>query len=267
MKKKSKSSITDVIGQIPYRLALAGGWIDQPFVSQINPTPPGSMVVVCIEPQFRFMDRSGICGSTREVALQIWKKKLPKRDPARLMRELYQAENRLKANPSGSQDMAGLVYPGISRLDYDFNIHGGVFPAHVESLNDARTACWLENAIHILPVASRPEGYSPITEKNLAPKWISKLGQTGKDCFDAIRCHDMKALGKSFNECMICWETILPLTVRHPLVTADLVGLMRHYQQNYYGAMYSGCGGGYLFVVSDEPVPGAFQAKVRTAKA
>ena len=266
MKKKSKSSITDVIGEIPYRLALAGGWIDQPFVSQLNPTPPGSMVVVSIEPEFRFMDRSGICGSTREVAMHIWKRKLPKRDPATLVRELYRAENKLKANPSGSQDMVGLVYPGICRLDYDFNIYSGVYPAHIESINDIRIARWLESVIHILPVASRPEGYSPITEKNLAPKWISRLGQTGKDCFDAIRARNMKALGKSFNDCMVCWETILPLAVRHPLVAADLVGLMRHYQANYHGAMYSGCGGGYLFVVSDKPVPGAFQAKIRVAK-
>jgi hypothetical protein len=31
--------------------------------------------------------------------------------------------------------------------------------------------------------------------------------------------------------------------------------------------MYSGCGGGYLFVASDEPVPGAFRVNVRIAKA
>jgi hypothetical protein len=29
--------------------------------------------------------------------------------------------------------------------------------------------------------------------------------------------------------------------------------------------MYSGCGGGYLLVVSKEPVPGAFTVKVRLA--
>jgi hypothetical protein len=30
--------------------------------------------------------------------------------------------------------------------------------------------------------------------------------------------------------------------------------------------MYSGCGGGYLFVLSEEPVPGAFHINVRIAK-
>ena len=61
----------------------------------------------------------------------------------RLVRELYEAENRGKAEPSGSQDMIGLVYPGVNRLDYDFNIHGGVFPSHIESCNRAKVARWL----------------------------------------------------------------------------------------------------------------------------
>jgi len=55
--------ITRVIGKIPFRMALAGGWIDQPFVSRHNPTPPGSMVVVSLEPIFRYMDRSGMATS------------------------------------------------------------------------------------------------------------------------------------------------------------------------------------------------------------
>jgi hypothetical protein len=37
------------------------------------------------------------------------------------------------------------------------------------------------------------------------------------------------------------------------------------YQKNHPGAMYSGCGGGYLFVVSNKPVPGAFKVNIRLA--
>ena len=43
------------------------------------------------------------------------------------------------------------------------------------------------------------------------------------------------------------------------------MGLLRAYQSCYAGAMYSGCGGGYLVVASKEPVPGAFTVKVRVA--
>ncbi len=264
-KRKAKPLITDVIGRIPYRLALAGGWIDQPFVSRHNPSSPGSMVVVGLEPTFRFMDRSGIASGTRNIAARLWGDGLPARSPAELVRELYDTENKGKAEPSGSQDMIGLIYPGINRLDYDYQANGGVFPSHIESLNSIRVARWLEKVIHVLPVAPRPDGYNPLGVKNITPAWVKRLGQTGKDCFEAIRQTDLAALGRSMNDCMECWATMLPHTVRHPTVTVDLAGLLRVYQARYPGAMYSGCGGGYLLVVSETPVPGAFKVNVRIA--
>ena len=257
--------LTRQIGGIPYRVALAGGWIDQPFVSRRNPKPPGSMVVVSLEPEFRVMDRAGFATGTRAVALKLWPRGLPQRPPAELTRILYEQENRGKPEPSGSQDMIGLIHPGINRLDYDFGANGGVFPSHIESLQETRAARWLERVLHVLPVAPRPEGYNPLGRKRLDPKWIARLGQSGKDCFEGIRRRDLRQFGASLNECMKCWETILPHTVRHPTLTVDLVGLLRAYQAQYPGAMYSGCGGGYLLVVSDDPVPGAFHLRVRTA--
>jgi hypothetical protein len=244
-------------------MAFAGGWIDQPFVSRLNPTPPGSMVVVSLHPTMNFMERSGMGTSTRKVALKLWGSRLPDRAPAELVRELYWAENGDKREPSGAQDMAGIIYPGISRLDFDFAFEGGYFPLHVESCNDPQIAGWLEQMIHMVPVAQRPPRYSPLGETNLDPGWIAHLGQTGKDCYDAILSRNVKALGASMNSCMRCWEKILPQTVRHPSIKVDLMALLGQYQDRYAGAMYSGCGGGYLYIVSEEPVPGAFQIKVR----
>jgi hypothetical protein len=266
MKNKGNSHVAKFLGAIPNRLQLAGGWIDQPFVSRHNPRPPGSMVVVQIEPTFRPMDRSGIASGTRAVAMNLWKGKLPNRPPEQLVRELYEAENKGKKEPSGSQDMIGLIYPGVNRLDYDFAHEGGVFPSHVESCNSAKVACWLEKVLHLVPVEPRPEGYSPLGVKKLEPKWVSKLGQSGQDCYRAIVKMDLAALGASLNLNMNCWETLLPHVVRHPLIRLDLMALLAAYQKQYAGAMYSGCGGGYLIVASDEPVPGAFKVNVRIAK-
>lgn len=264
MKPPQTPDITDLIGKLQYRLALAGGWIDQPFASKLNPDPPGSMVVVAVEPQFRWMDRAGICGSTRQIALELWGGALPDRDREQLVRELYRAENEGQAEPSGSQDMIGLIYPGVSRLDYDFRCHEGLFPAHIESCNDPAVAAWLSRVLHILPVAPRPDGYNPLETKNLDPAWIGRLGRSGRDCYDAIVTRDIDRLGASMNECMKCWEAILPGTVRHRTLRVDLIELLRFYQSRYPGAMYSGCGGGYLFVASEHPVPGAFAVQVRT---
>ena len=264
--KQKTTPIAKLLGAIPNRLQLAGGWIDQPFASRHNPNPPGSMVVVQIEPNFRPMDRSGIGSSTRKIAMRIWKGKLPDRPPADLARELFEVENKGKAEPSGSQDMIGLVYPGVNRLDYNFKADGGVFPVHIESCNSPKVARWLEKVLHLIPVEPRPNGYSPLGKKNLEPKWVARLGQSGQDCYNAIVKMNAKALGASFNLNMKCWETLLPHVVRHPLLRPDLMPLLKAYQKQYLGAMYSGCGGGYLIVVSNEPVPGAFKVNVRVAQ-
>ena len=221
------------------------------------------MVVVGLEPTFRFMDRCGMGTSTRKVAMHLWGESLPAGDPAGLVRALYAEENRGLAEPSGSQDMIGLIYPGINRLDYDFNHEGGYFPAQIESNNDPEIAGWLESVIQMLPVAQRPEGYSPLGIKNLTPEGVQRLGQTGADCYRAILAKDLAGLGAAMNACMACWEQLLPHVVRHPTIKIDLMAILAVYQSRYAGAMYSGCGGGYLYVVSDEPVPGGFRVKIR----
>jgi hypothetical protein len=91
------------------------------------------------------------------------------------------------------------------------------------------------------------------------------LGQTGKDCFNAISAKDAAALGASMNECMECWAALLPHTVQHPAIKLDLMALLKYYQSRYDGAMYSGCGGGYLYVVSEQAVPGSIRVKIRLA--
>ena len=222
------------------------------------------MVVVSLEPNLWFMDRCGLASGTRKVALNLWGGGVPDRSRAELVRELYREENKDRADPSGSQDMIGLVYPGVSRLDYDVEIEGGYFPAHIESNCDPGIAHWLEEVIHFVPINQRPEGYYPLDIRNLDPQWIGQLGQTGKDCFDAIVAKDIRGLADSINHSMRCWQEILPQTFEHPTIRLDLRRVLSYYQRRYVGAMFSGCGGGYVIVVSDEPVPGSLKVKVKT---
>ncbi len=261
--KPDLPTLRDVIGGWPYRLALAGGWIDQPFVSSRNPEPPGSMVVVSLEPTVRFMDRSGMATGTRLAAQALWGATLPDGDPADLIRELYEAENKTLAEPSGSQDMIGLIVPGISRLDYDAAVDDGYFPCHIESTSDHATIGWLERVLHLIPVGPRPPGYAPLGTRRLDPGWIRRLGRSGWDCYDAIVRNDVAALGASMVECSTAWDQILPDTLAHPTIKLDLKKILTAYQSAYPGAMFSGCGGGYLVVASEEDVPGSFRVSVR----
>ena len=226
------------------------------------------MVVVGLEPTFWCLERAGMATGTRKIALDLWDGVFPDREPIELVKKLYAAENQGKPEPCGSQDMIGLIYPGVNRLDFDYDYEGGLFPKHIESNNDPRVARWLEEVIYMVPIAQRPDEYNPLGVKNLDPQWIRRLGQTGKDCFDAILGMDVSAFGAAMNDCMECWEAILPNTVRHETVKIDLAGILQYYQSKYLGAMYSGCGGGggYLYVASDRPVPGGFQVNVRHAR-
>lgn len=250
---------------IPHRVALSGGWIDQPFVSSLNPEPPGSMVTVQIEPDIYLMERCGFASGTRKVAMELWGGRVPERRREELVRELYRAENQGRAEPSGSQDMIGLIYAGVCRLDYDAAHEGGYFPRHIEQTLDAGVARWFERVFHMIPVAPRPAGYNPLGVKRLERDWIRRLGQSGKDCYAAIVGCDARALGAAMNETMACWEAILPQVVEHETIKLDLRALLRRYQERYEGAMYSGCGGGYLFVVSERAVEGALKVRVRLA--
>ncbi len=247
------------IGQMPYRLVLAGGWIDQPFVNRHNPAPPGAMVVVSLVPEFRWMERSGMATSTRNIARRIWDDRLPDRPAMELVRELYEAENAGREAPSGSQDMAGIIYPGISRLDY---ARDATYPT-VASTVDEEACGWLESVLWVLSVEPRPFGYDPLREQRLVPENIAALGQTGHDCWQAIEERNVWKLGHAIKGYHVWAGAILPGHHEHPSLTVDLRRLWKAYTAMYPGAVYSGCGGGYLIVASERPVPGAFQVKIR----
>ncbi len=200
---------------------------------------------------------------TRKVAMRLWGDTLPDRPPADLVRELYRAENEGRTDPSGSQDMCGMIYPGVNRLDYDAGVEGGWFPSHVESTSDPAVVEWLERVIHLLPVGGRPAGYDPLGVKHLDPAWIARLGASGRDCYEAIVAMDVDALGTSLNECSRAWGAILPQVYEHPAISVDLRGLLAGYAAAYRGAMFSGCGGGYVIVVSEDPPPGSTSISIR----
>jgi hypothetical protein len=144
-------------------------------------------------------------------------------------------------------------------------VDGGRFPVQIETTCDPGIARWLERVLHLIPVAPRPSGYAPLGVRRLEPAWVRRLGRSGADCFDAIVRRDLAALGASMDECSDCWDALLPHTLGHPTIDIDLRSLLAVYAARYAGAMYSGCGGGYLVVASEDDVPGSFRVTVRTA--
>lgn len=238
---------------IPYRLCLAGGWMDQPWVSQFH---HGSCVVVQICPDIDFSDRSGMATSSRKIAMELWGNNFPAGDLVRNAQLLFGAENPPGSEYiSGSQDQLGILLPGANRLDYD----GKFWPCHIESIVDPGTCEWLSGVLQLVPLSPRPEGYNPLVEKFLSVENVGRLGKAGELCWEGIEERNIQKLGEGMKQTFLCWRKMLPNTVPDWV----LEELERNWFPFYPGAITSGSGGGYIIVASEREIPGALKIKVK----
>jgi len=236
--------------ELPYRVCLAGGWMDQPFVSKYH---RGSVVTVNIHPTREFNLRSGMATSTRNVWKKIQSYHLFEDDPVELARLLFGYENPPGTKyVSGSQDHLGLTLPGANRLDYD----GHYWPENIESTVDDDICDWIEQSLVLVELFARPPGYDPLTKQNITTEGVKRLGAAGDLCYEAIVQKDIKKLGKALTDTHNGWAEILPLTTNDE-INAELDSYPSH------GRITSGCGGGYIVLATEEDVPGGFRIKVR----
>jgi len=239
--------------RFPYRVCLAGGWMDQPWVSEIY---PGSAVVAQIWPTIDFNDRSGMATSSRKVAMELWDQNFPKGDLIRNAQLLFGAENPPYSKYiSGSQDQIGILTPGVNRLYYN----GGFWPEKIDSCVDPEICEWLSNVLHLVPLEPRPEGYDPIKVRNLEPDIVKALAESGNNCYDSILRKDVIGLGKAMTQTFLSWRKMLPFTVPDWV----LEEMENKYLYNFPGAITSGSGGGYAVVASETMIEGAIKIKVK----
>jgi cytidyltransferase-like protein len=250
--QRASSSIKKEM-QFPYRVCIAGGWIDQPWVSEIH---PGSVVVAQLWPTIEFNERSGMATSSRNIALELWGGKIPEGDPVRNAQLLFGAENPPFARyVAGSQDQIGLLVPGINRLYYK----GNYWPDEINNCADPDICNWLSEVLHFVPLDPRPTGYDPIEIKNLEKQSVKELGDAGNLCWESILKKDVYGLGKSMTQTFLAWKKILPNTVPDWVMTE----MNTIYLPFYPGAITSGSGGGYVVVASDREVKGAIKVRVK----
>jgi cytidyltransferase-like protein len=237
--------------RLPYRICLAGGWMDQPWVSELH---PGPVIVVQILPSIVFHERSGMGTSTRKVALELWGDRIPKGDPERNARLLFGAENPPGSRyVSGSQDHLGLLLPGINRLHYD----GSYWPARIDSITDPETVRWLESILHLIPVGARPQQYDPLQDRRVTAEGVQMLAESAECCWSGIRERNVVRLGRSLTMNLEAWKRILPCAVPE-----EQEKKLKAYVR-YPGAIFSGSGGGYIILASEEEVPDAVRIKIR----
>jgi len=239
--------------KIPYRLDLAGGWLDQPYVSKYY---PGSVITISIEPDREFNNRSGMSSSTRAKAIEIWGYRIPDDDPEKLAKLLFSYENPPgKKEISGSQDSIGIVFPGLSKMYYN----GKYWPEKIESVNDDKILDWIESHLHFLPLSPREYDYDVLAGTNINEANAKALAVATEKTWEAIMKMDAEAFGRYFRESFEAQIKMFP-----NMVNDDILTTIDSVKDRALGWKLSGAGGGgYLVLVSRNSIPGTFRIRIR----
>ncbi|NVO19404.1 MAG: adenylyltransferase/cytidyltransferase family protein [Bacteroidetes bacterium] len=238
---------------IPFRIDLAGGWLDQPFVSKFH---PGAVLTVSIEPTVSFNERSGMASSTRRKAIELWKNEIPHGDAEQLARVLFSFENPPGTKDvSGSQDSLGIVLPGLNKLEYN----GGYWPYNINSVLEEDTLVWLEKHLFLVTLGPRFSSYSVVGNTRIDKESAEKLAMAAENCWNAIVNKDLLSFGQSFRRSFEAQVAMFP-----NMVDKDIMDTIDEYKADSLGWKLSGAGGGgYLILVSDKAVRDAIQVKIR----
>ena len=238
---------------IPYRIDIAGGWLDQPFVSSYH---PGPVLTISIHPTIEFNQRSGMASSTRASAVQIWGARLPADNVEKLAKMLFAYDNPPGTKEiSGSQDSIGIIYPGLAKADYD----GQYWPVHITSVQDEAILTFIEESLYLIPLSPRPSGFHVLDNTCITPAKAKDLADAALACWDAILSKDIVGFGHSVRASFEAQVAMFP-----NMLTDTMLELIDIYHERALGWKVSGAGGGgYLILVSDKPIENAVRISVR----
>ena len=239
--------------KIPYRIDLAGGWLDQPYVSKHH---AGPVLTICIEPDYDFNNRGGMSTSSRKAAIEMWHVDIPEGDRETLAKMVFRYENP-PGSPyiSGSQDAIGIVMPGLNRLNYD----GGYWPENIESNTDADILDFIEKNLWLVPLAPRDNSYDVLADTHIDQAGAKALSDAACACWDALLAKDVNAWGKA------CTASFKAQTAMFPnMISPHVQKALDEYKDKVKGYKITGAGGGgYLVLINDTPIDEAIQVRIR----
>ena len=244
-----------VKSHLPYRVDIAGTWIDQPYVSEHG---SGWALTASIEPTEEFMERGGMSTSTRNAARKIWPYELPNYNEEMMARLLFCFENdpENEGHISGAQDAIGICMSGLNRHYYE----GHYWPVKIESCHDEAILDWLENHICLVPMFPRRPGCSVVEGKDITPEKVSRLTDAAERCWHAIMARDLGGFAEAFRDSFNAQIAMFPAMMQP--------GVQEYIDQwspkALAGKMLGAGGGGYLALVTDRiPDDGVIRIKIR----
>lgn len=256
LQARSTTSLRGTVhSHLPYRIDIAGTWIDQPYVSCHG---AGWAITTSIEPTVEFMERSGMSTSTRNAARKIWPYELPAYNEEMLARLLFCFENDPERDDgivSGAQDALGICMSGLCRHYYD----GRYWPSRIETCHDEEVLSWLESHLCLVPMFPRRPGTSVVEGKDITDEKVKALTDAAARCWDAILARDLDGFAAAYCDSFAAQIDMFP-------------GMMAEGVQDYIDAwrdrslawkMTGAGGGGYLALVVDSLPDGAIPVKIR----
>ena len=244
---------SNVNSRLPYRLDLAGTWIDQPYVSKYH---PGWAITISLEPVIDFNERCGMATSTRNAAAKLWPYELPAMHPEKLAQLLFHYENEPgRTEISGAQDSIGMCMPGLNRHYYD----NTYWPSDIETVLDESILSWLENKIYLVLLWPRPAGTNLLKETYINKENVRALTDAADISWEGIIKQDFQQFAKgaklSFEAQVRMFPAMYPQEVKNAV---------EPYTEKLLAWKLAGAGGGgYLVLFSDEPVQNAIRIKIR----
>ncbi len=230
---------------IPYRIDLAGGWLDQPYVSKFH---PGPVITIAIEPDYEFNDRSGMATSTRKKAIELWNTAIPEGDREKLARILFSYENQPGSEYiSGSQDSLGIVMPGLNYLYYS---SGDYWPSKIISIDKPEILTWLQERIYLLPLAPRESSYEVVNQTDITEVKAKALADAARDLWNAALEMNALDFGKAMTASFHAQTAMFP-----NMLTPMVLKAINEIPATVLGYKLSGAGGGgYLVFFSEESI-------------
>ena len=238
---------------LPYRIDLAGGWLDQPFVSKHY---PGPVITISLEPTLEFNERSGMASSTRRHARELWGHKIPPGNYEKLAKVLFCYDNPPGTEViSGSQDSIGLVFPGLAYAYYE----GAYWPSHIEHRLDEPLLLFVESSIYLVSLGPRFADYDVFENSIFDRERAKALADAAEGHWQAILSQDIVRFGQTMRDGFEAQVAMIP-NVMNDRVKA----LIDEYRDRTLGWKLSGAGGGgYMVLVSEKPIPGAIRVIAR----
>jgi galactokinase/mevalonate kinase-like predicted kinase len=143
----------------------------------------------------------------------------------------------------------------LARAEYE----GKYWPEKITSVQDEAILSFIEESFYLIPLSPRPSGFHVLDNTHITPQGAKDLADAAINCWDAILKQDVIGFGHSLRASFEAQVAMFPNMLTDTM--QELIGI---YHERALGWKVSGAGGGgYLILVSDQPIENAVRISVR----